>query len=131
MLNPRLPYTEREFTKRPFTKRAGGLSSYAFWAKPAFELNLLGGGQVFPFLGRIPGRCRRAAEILLRQKRAHLVHGEHGLLRPKHVRTLRIGRGRHDFLKIRSDLRDQRLGLGSVASMQVDDEIPEARKHVR
>jgi hypothetical protein len=88
-------------------------------------------GELLPFLGRIPRGGCRAAEILLGEKRANFVHGEHGLLRPQHVGTFGICLGRHDLLKIGSHVGDDGFGLRTVAAMKVDDEIPNAGKYVR
>lgn len=112
------------FTKRASAKQAGEKRARLF------GLGLLS-GLLLPFLGSIPSGGRRAAEILLRQKRTNLVHGEHGLLCAKHVRTFRIRFGRHHPLKIGSDIGDNGFGLRTVASMKMDNEIADAGKHIR
>jgi hypothetical protein len=84
-----------------------------------------------PFLGGISGRGCRSLEIPLRHQHADLVYRKHGLLRPLHVETARIAGRPHYFFEISGNARENRFGLRAIASMQVYDQIANARHHVR
>ena len=84
-----------------------------------------------PFLRGVSGRGGRSLKITLRHQHADLVYRKHGLLRPLHVETARIGGGPHYFFEISGDARENRFSLGAIASMQVYDQIANARHHVR